>query len=113
MGKTRGATPLGQTTPLIERAYAFANKAHSGQKRKNGDLYINHCVETARTLIEWGLDESTIAAGLLHDVVEDTPVTDAELKKEFGEEIALLVDGVTKISRVKYRGHEREVENFR
>ena len=112
-GEAHKRTPLGQTTPLVERAYAFSNKAHSGQKRKNGDPYINHCVETARTLMEWKLDESTVAAGLLHDVVEDTPVTEEELKKEFGEEIAMLVDGVTKISHVKYRGHEREVENLR
>src|SRR3989344_3981532 len=113
VGKTISKTPLGQTTPLIEKAYVFANKAHLGHKRKNGEPYINHCIETARTLIDWKLDESTIAAGLLHDVVEDTPVTEEELKKEFGEEISLLVNGVTKISHVKYRGHERQVENLR
>lgn len=111
--KTGKKTPFEQTTPLIEKAYAFASKAHLGHKRKNGEPYINHCVETARTLIDWKLDESTIAAGLLHDVVEDTPVTEEELKREFGEEISLLVDGVTKISHVKYRGHERQVENLR
>ena len=106
-------TPLGLTTPLIEKAYTFAKKAHAGQERKNGEPYINHCVETARTLVEWKLDESTIAAGLLHDVIEDTPVTEAEFRAEFGEEIFSLVDGVTKISHVKYRGHERQVENLR
>lgn len=106
-------SPLGETTPLIDKAYNFALKAHAGQKRKNGEPYINHSVETARTLMDWKLDEATIAAGLLHDVVEDTPVTDEQLKEEFGEEIALLVDGVTKISHVKYQGHERQIENLR
>ena len=111
--KASGKSLFENTTPLIEKAYVFANRAHAGQKRKNGEPYISHCVETARTLIDWKLDESTVAAGLLHDVVEDTPVTDAELKTEFGEEIARLVDGVTKISHVKYRGHEKQVENLR
>ncbi|MCR4260965.1 MAG: RelA/SpoT family protein [Candidatus Colwellbacteria bacterium] len=113
VGNLDWKTSLGSITPLIERAYVFANKAHAGQMRKNGEPYINHCVETARTLAEWKLDESTIAAGLLHDVIEDTPVTEAEFKTEFGEEIFSLVDGVTKISHVKYRGHERQVENLR
>ena len=113
VSKANKKTPFGQTTPLIEKAYVFASKAHLGHKRKNGEPYINHCIETARTLIDWKLDESTIAAGLLHDVVEDTPATEAELKAEFGEEVSSLVDGVTKISHVKYRGHERQVENLR
>jgi len=104
---------LKKSSPLIDKALAFATKAHQGQKRKNGEPFINHAIATAKTLIEWGLDEDTIAAGLLHDVVEDTPVTDEELRKEFGDEIATLVDGVTKISHVKYRGHERQVENLR
>ena len=112
-GKQDHKTPLGETTPLIEKAYQFALKAHVGQKRKNGEPYINHSVETARTLMDWRLDEATIAAGLLHDVVEDTPVTEAQLKEEFGEEISSLVDGVTKISHVKYRGHERQIDNLR
>jgi len=90
-GKQDHKTPLGETTPLIEKAYQFALKAHVGQKRKNGEPYINHSVETARTLMDWRLDEATIAAGLLHDVVEDTPVTEAQLKEEFGEEISSLV----------------------
>ncbi|MDP3953391.1 MAG: RelA/SpoT family protein [bacterium] len=105
--------PLPKTTPLIEKALNFAKKAHSGQKRKNGEPFINHSIATAKTLSEWGLDEDTIAAGLLHDTVEDTPVTEEELRQEFGEEISILVDGVTKISHVKYRGHERQVENLR
>lgn len=111
--KASAAAAFLQTTPLIEKAYVFAKRAHAGQKRKNGEPYISHSVETARTLMDWKLDEGAVAAGLLHDVVEDTPVTEEELKKEFGEEIASLVDGVTKISHVKYRGHERQVDNLR
>ncbi len=98
---------------LIGRAYAFAEKAHTGQKRKTGEPYFNHVLATAETLAKWRLDETAIAAGLLHDVVEDTPVTRNELVKEFGEEVAFLVDGVTKLSRVKYRGAEAKIENLR
>ncbi|MBU2101627.1 RelA/SpoT family protein [Patescibacteria group bacterium] len=98
---------------VIGRAYKFAEDAHRGQLRKSGEPYFSHALITGETLQEWGLDESTIAAGLLHDVVEDTDVTDDELQKEFGEEIAFLVRGVTKIGGVKYRGHEKQVENLR
>ena len=102
-----------KVSPLVQKAYTFAKDAHKGQKRKSGEPYINHSLATAQTLKDWGLDESTIASGLLHDVVEDTPVTEDQLKEAFGEEIAFLVDGVTKLSNVKYRGHERQVENLR
>src|SRR5437870_3151310 len=98
---------------LVARAYRFAEKAHAGQKRKSGDPYFTHSVATAETLDRWRMDEATIAAGLLHDVVEDTAVTEEQLKKEFGDEIAFLVDGVTKLSRIKYRGAEAKVENLR
>ena len=98
---------------LIGRAYGFAEKAHTGQKRKSGEPYFNHVLATAETLAKWHLDDDAIAAGLLHDVVEDTPVTREELVKEFNEEIAFLVDGVTKLSRVKYRGAEAKMENLR
>lgn len=101
---------------LIARAYRFAEKAHAGQRRKTGDPYFSHSLATADILASWHLDEASIAAGLLHDTVEDTPVTMEELKKEFGEEIAFLVDGVTKLGRIKYRekdknGTETEVKN--
>jgi guanosine-3',5'-bis(diphosphate) 3'-pyrophosphohydrolase len=89
---------------LIARAYRFAEKAHAGKKRKTGDPYFSHVLATADILASWHLDEASIAAGLLHDTVEDTPVTMDELKKEFGEDIAFLVDGVTKLGRIKYRG---------
>lgn len=98
---------------LIGRAYNFAERAHRGQQRKNGEPYFNHVLATAETLQQWRMDEQTIAAGLLHDVVEDTPVTEEELKKEFGDEMAFLVDGVTKLSRIKYRGTEAKAENLR
>ncbi len=98
---------------LIGRAYVFAERAHRGQKRKNGESYFSHVLATAETLQQWRMDEQTIAAGLLHDVVEDTPVTEEEFKKTFGEEIAFLVDGVTKLSRIKYRGTEAKAENLR
>ena len=93
---------------LIEKAFNFAEKAHESQKRKSGELYFNHCFETALKISQWQLDPQTIAASLLHDIVEDTNVGLEEIKKEFGEEIAFLVDSVTKISRLKY--HEKNNE---
>lgn len=85
---------------LIKRAYDFAKKAHEGQKRMSGEEQLVHCFEVARTLADLKLDAATIAAGLLHDVVEDTRITGAELQQRFGEEIARLVSGVTKMERV-------------
>jgi len=104
---------LKKKSDLIQRAYEFSEKAHRGQKRKTGEPYFNHTVATAKTLAEWGLDETTIAAGLLHDVVEDTNVTASELQKEFGKEIAKMVDGVTKLGTVKYRGDKAQADNLR
>jgi GTP pyrophosphokinase len=98
---------------VIARAYAFAEKAHKGQKRKSGEPYLNHPFATADTLNNWLLDNATIAAGLLHDAVEDTTVTIDDVRKEFGDEIAFLVDGVTKLGAIKYRGAEGKAENMR
>lgn len=98
---------------LVARAYAFAEKAHGGQKRKNGEPYFNHCVGAASYLSDWGLDDAAIAGALLHDVVEDTKYTLADIEKEFGEEVSFLVDGVTKLGTIKYRGVESQVENIR
>jgi GTP diphosphokinase / guanosine-3',5'-bis(diphosphate) 3'-diphosphatase len=98
---------------LVARAYQFAEKAHKPQKRKSGEPYFTHVAATAETLSQWGLDETSIAAGLLHDVVEDTPVTLEEIRKEFGDDMAFLVDGVTKLGRIKYRGTEARAENLR
>jgi len=90
---------------VVARAYAFAEKAHRPQKRKSGEPYFNHALATAEILHEWHMDDATIAAGLLHDTVEDTEVSLDAVRAEFGGEIAFLVDGVTKLGRLKYRGH--------
>ncbi len=98
---------------IVSRAYAFSEHAHAGQKRKTGEPYFNHAREAGEILAEWHLDDATIAAGILHDTVEDTPATIADIKKQFGEEIAFIVDGVTKLGKIKYRGTEAKVENLR
>lgn len=98
---------------LIEKAFNFAKKAHEGQTRRSGEPYIQHSLATAQTIAEMKLDSASIAAGLLHDVADDTEVTLEQIKKEFGREIAQLVDGVTKLGKIKYRGIERQVENLR
>ncbi len=98
---------------LIGRAYAFAEKAHAGKKRASGEPYFVHALSTAENLKNWGLDDTAVAAGLLHDTVEDTPATLEDIKKEFGKEIAFLVDGVTKLDRVKYQGSQKQMENLR
>lgn len=85
---------------MIEKAYNVASKAHEGQVRKSGEPYIIHPLNVAIILAELEMDKETIAAGLLHDVVEDTIMTDADLKREFGDDVALLVDGVTKLEKL-------------
>ncbi len=92
---------------LITRAYEVAAAAHEGQLRKTGDPYISHPVAVALMLAEHGLDEATVAAALLHDTVEDTDLTLEDLRSEFGEEIARLIDGVTKLDRVRYSNREQ------
>lgn len=99
---------------LLKKAYVFAARAHKGQVRRSGEPYLSHPLEVARMLSEMRLDSVTLAAGLLHDVLEDTDVTPADLKKDFGEEIADLVEGVTKISRVQEASPEtRQAESIR
>ena len=99
---------------IIERAYFLSHKAHEGQFRKSGEPYIIHPSNVAEILFEMGLDTSTIAAGYLHDVVEDTEFTIDDVKEQFGEEIAMLVNGVTKISKIEISSHEeRQAENLR
>lgn len=98
---------------LVERVYEFAEKAHAGQKRATGVDYIQHSLGTAITLAELKLPLPIILAGLLHDVPEDTKVTLDEIKKEFGADIAKMVEGITKLSRVKYRGIDRYAGNLR
>ncbi|MDP2788455.1 MAG: RelA/SpoT family protein [bacterium] len=98
---------------LITHAYEFAKKAHEGQMRLNGDPYFTHVYETAKTLAKLGMDAHTVAAGLLHDVLEDTNIEEKELEEEFCKEMVSLVNGVTKLGRLKYRGDERHVESLR
>lgn len=99
---------------LIERAYEFASKAHQGQFRDSGEEYIQHPLAVARILADLELDVTTIAAGLLHDTIEDTKVTLEEVNATFGPEIAGLVDGVTKLSRLNFKTkQEQQVENLR
>jgi len=98
---------------LVQLAYVFASAAHEGQVRKSGKPYITHPLATALTLARMRLDQPTIIAGLLHDVPEETPVTLQEIKKNFGAEVAQLVEGITKLGTLKYRGIERYAENLR
>lgn len=98
---------------LIKHAYTYAEQAHYGQKRYSGAPYFVHVSEVGYTLAEMGMDATTIAAGLLHDTVEDAKVSEADIEKEFGKEIRFLVDGVTKLGKLKYRGVERHVESLR
>ncbi|MBM3579827.1 MAG: bifunctional (p)ppGpp synthetase/guanosine-3',5'-bis(diphosphate) 3'-pyrophosphohydrolase [Alphaproteobacteria bacterium] len=99
---------------LIKRAYFFARDAHGNQKRHSGDPYFSHPVAVAEILIKLKLDQESIVTALLHDVAEDTEVTLEEIEKEFGEEVARLVDGVTKLGRIEsVPVNERLAENFR
>ena len=99
---------------LIARAYYFAKGHHEGQSRMSGEPFIQHSVEVARILAQLRLDATTVAAGLLHDVLEDTPVTQDEVAAEFGDKIAALTDGVTKIERFRYESREaRQAETYR
>ncbi|TDW21521.1 GTP pyrophosphokinase [Kribbella kalugense] len=97
---------------LIERAYRTAEKYHTGQLRKSGDAYITHPLAVATILAELGMTAPTLCAAVLHDTVEDTPYTVDELTRDFGEEIAMLVDGVTKLDKVKY-GESAQAETIR
>jgi GTP pyrophosphokinase len=100
--------------PLIQKAYDFAKKAHEGQQRLSGDAYLTHLVAVADILADLHMDSVTIAASLLHDILEDTPVTFDQLKTEFGDEIAGLVDGVTKITKRKFQdSNMRQAESTR
>ena len=98
----------------IEQAYEVAEKAHEGQLRTSGDPYITHPLAVASILLDYCMDTDTICAALLHDVVEDTPVSLDELRKKFGDDVALLVDGVTKIGLVPLNSKEEQhAENIR
>ncbi len=100
--------------PRIEAAYELAKKAHEGQMRSSGDPYISHPIEVAVILVGLGMDSDTIIGGLLHDVVEDTTVTLEDIEKQFGGDVAELVDGVTKLANIPYSSRaEQQAENVR
>ncbi len=98
----------------VRDAYEYAVKLHEGQKRRDGSPYVTHCVATAEIIAEQGLDEDSVVAALLHDVIEDTPATYDDVKRQFGATVADIVEGVTKLTRVQYTSHEEEqAENLR
>ncbi|MBQ6926984.1 MAG: HD domain-containing protein, partial [Oscillospiraceae bacterium] len=98
----------------IRAAYEMAKMAHAGQKRRDGSPYVTHCIAAADISVDIGLDEDSIIAALLHDVIEDTSLTHADIAKQFGPAVADIVEGVTKLTRVQYTSKEDEqAENLR
>ena len=96
------------------KAFYYAEKAHADQKRASGEPYFIHPCAVAKILMGLGLDAATIAAALLHDVIEDTEATEADIKREFGDEVLELVGGVTKLDKIVFKSQEQEeAENFR
>lgn len=104
----------GKDLNVCLKAYDFAKKAHENQKRASGEEYFIHPCTVAGILVDLGLDSATIAAAFLHDVIEDTPVSEGDIKQEFGDEVLELVLGVTKLDRIEFKSFEEEqAENFR
>ena len=99
---------------VMEKAFYFAKAAHANQKRASGEEYFIHPCSVASILVDLGLDYATISAAFLHDVIEDTPVSEGDIQKEFGDEILTLVQGVTKLDKIEFKSHEEEqAENFK
>ena len=99
---------------LLQRAYVFSAKVHEGQERLSGEPYLTHPMEVAGLLVEMRMDAVTVSAALLHDTLEDTLTTLEEIERLFGEKVAFLVDGLTKIAKIEFRSaRERQAENFR
>ncbi|KKW35709.1 hypothetical protein A2852_00430 [Candidatus Adlerbacteria bacterium RIFCSPHIGHO2_01_FULL_54_23] len=107
------SSPAKEDTDLVEKAYAFAAQAHKDHKRFSGEPYIEHLAQTAAALASLGLGGKTVTAGLLHDSIEDAGIAPETIEKEFGKEVRFLVEGVTKLGRLKYRGAQRHVESLR
>lgn len=105
--------PTKEDLELVQKAYDFAEKAHTGHMRFSGEPYFNHCFATAKNIAELGMSVTTVIAGFLHDSIEDANIDPEKIKKEFGEEILFLVDGVTKLGKVKYTGFKRYTESLR
>ena len=101
-----------QNYARIVKAYYFAKRAHEGQKRKSGDDYIVHPIAVASILVDLGLDTDTVIAALLHDVIEDTPVTQEELDENFGHAVVLLVEGVTKLNKLNFKSREEQQAEY-
>ncbi|OHB15370.1 MAG: hypothetical protein A2431_03725 [Candidatus Zambryskibacteria bacterium RIFOXYC1_FULL_39_10] len=98
---------------LVKKAYEFAQKAHEGQKRLSGEPYFNHLFATAKSIAELGMDAITVSAGLLHDTLEDTETKSETIEKEFGKDVLFIVEGVSKLGALKYRGADRHNESLR
>lgn len=107
------SSPTEADKALIEKAYSFAAEAHAGHTRYSGEPYMVHLSSVALDLAKMGMGPRTISAGLLHDTIEDTDVTEEQIRKEFGDEILFLVEGVTKLSSVRYYGADRHNESLR
>lgn len=105
--------PTDKDLALVQKAYTFAQKTHEGHTRKSDEPYFNHLFATAKNIAELGMGSTTIAAGFLHDSIEDVNVTAEEIKKEFGDEVLFLVEGVTKLGKIKYQGTTRYNESLR
>lgn len=105
--------PSAEDIAYVEKAYEYAKKAHEGQTRYSGEPYFIHPAAAALTLAEYGMDATTIAAGLLHDAVEDGCTSREDIEKEFGKELLFIIDGVTKLGTHRYRGAERHAESLR
>src|ERR1051325_5899933 len=95
---------------IIRKAYEFSLKHHDGQVRASGEPYLSHPLEVSLVLADMKLDSTAISAGLLHDAIEDTPVTDADIRREFGEHVAHIVEGVTKIEKIDMASREQRSE---
>src|SRR3989344_6918030 len=105
--------PSAAENALITKAYEFASVAHRDHRRYSGEPYFTHLFETAKILAELGAGAAAIAAGLLHDAIEDVGVSAETIQREFGEDVRVLVEGVTKLGHFRYRGVDRYSESLR